>query len=232
VAAFVLAASRADAQAISGTFTGKFTGCDAGVPHVALAISLTCGLTCAAGNSRSFGVSGLFDAYLQASDQQSVGNVGTGMVFDLKTTGSSSADNDSFPVGANLIARANGATCQCGGKSGEGGFITLLTAPVQIPPNVTILLDPVVVGAIPFPYISIAATPAPSETVAVRVSGAGIDKVFHFTSADFHVPSSGPVRQGTMLMSIEFAAPGKATITASVAGGPPFSTTFPVLASP
>ena len=232
VAALGLAASQADAQAISGTLTASFTRKDDfGVPHVSLSVRLVCSLTCEAGNPKSFGASG-FSAFLEASKEQSVGSIGTGLIWDIRHTGSADADIVSFPVGVNLITTASSATCMCGNRTGQGGFIDLFSAAVKIPPSVTINLDPVVVGEIPFPYILIEATPAPSETVEVKVNGAGVDKVFHFKAAEFDVPDSGPVRQGIKTMTVNFTTPGKATITASVGGGPPFTKTFDVLANP
>jgi len=227
-----LLAPQANAADIGGTLSAVFTRKDDfGVPHVRLRVKLVCGLTCEAGNPKSFGASG-FSAFLEASKEQSVGSIGTGLIWDIRHTGSADADIVSFPVGVNLITTASSATCMCGNRTGQGGFIDLFSAAVKIPPNVTINLDPVVVGEIPFPYILIEATPAPSETVEVKVNGAGVDKVFHFKAAEFDVPDSGPVRQGIKTMTVNFTTPGKATITASVGGGPPFTKTFDVLANP
>jgi hypothetical protein len=232
VAALGLLASQADAQAISGTLTASFTRKDeAGVPHVSLSVRLVCGLTCEAGNPKSFGVSG-FSAFLAASKEQSVGYIGTGLIWDVRHTGIADADIDSFPVGVNLIATASSATCMCGNRTGQGGFIDLFSQQVMIPPSVSLVLDELYVGESPVPNLIIQATPAPSETVEVKVDGAGVNKVFHFTSADFDVPDSGPVRPGSKLMSVNFTTPGKATITATVGGGPPFTKTYDVIAYP
>jgi hypothetical protein len=229
VALLGLVASQARAQDISGTLSAKYSGTDAyGIPHVSFSVKLTCALVCPAGNPTLFGVAG-FGAHLEASPKQPVGYLGTGMIWELKKTGVASGDGDGFPAGVNFIAEAGSVSCQCGGRDGQSGFIDILSAPVRIPPHVNVTLDPVQVGEVPYPYIVIMATPAPSETVEVRVSGAGIDKVFHFSSADFEVPSDGPAKQGTKMMSVAFTKPGMATITVSVGGGPPFTKTIQVV---
>jgi uncharacterized protein (TIGR03382 family) len=224
--------SPSHAQAISGTFSAAFTGFDQyGQPTVHLALSLQCGLTCtSAAPTLHYGVSGLADAHMVASPTQSVGYVSVGFATGVEPTGSSVADNTSFPPGSNFYAVATSATCWCGNASGQGGFIDLTTTPVHVPPWVKALNEPVVVGSDPLVIIN--ATPVGGEMVDVQVAGGGLDQSFHFTPADFNIATSGPVTGGSKSLPLVFTAPGQATITVSVGGAPPYVATLEVMANP
>jgi hypothetical protein len=229
--AAVATSSLARAQAISGTFSANFVSFDQyGQPTVHLALNLQCSLTCPSSAPTLHFGSALADAYLLASPMQSVGYISVGFAAAIDPGGSSVADNTSFPPGSNFAAIARSVTCYCGNASGQGGFIDLTTMPVHVPPYVNVLNQPVIVGADPLVIIN--ASPAPSETVDVHVVGGGLDQTFQFTSADFNVPTSGPVTSQSKSLPLVFTAPGQATITASVGGAPPYVATLQVLANP
>lgn len=92
-----------------------------------------------------------------------------------------------LPAGSSCFAVAKSATCQCGHRYGEGGYIDLRTAPLGIPPWIGLLL-PAQVGQ--DDYLSITAKPRGTETVEVHVTGGGLDLSRSYSVADFGTQDS------------------------------------------
>lgn len=186
LAAVALLASPALAQAISGTLTGTFEGFNEfGVPQTRLTLNLTCGLTCdASAPTKSFKVNGGTGGYFVSAPTERTGYVGSG--FGSDPTGQNTYVSEQFEAGTAFVLKATSATCQCGNRTGEGGYIDLQSPVVTIPPWIT--AGSIRAGSDSAAVIS--AQPKGGETVEVKLAGAGLDQTLVLTPADFGTSKS------------------------------------------
>lgn len=185
VAAAVLA-SPAFAQAISGTLTGTFEGFNEfGVPQTRLTLSLACSLTCdASAPVKAFRVNGGTSGYFVNDAMESTGYVGTG--FGSDPSGQNSYVSEQFEAGTAFVLKAKSATCHCGNRFGEGGYVDLESQPVVIPPWIS-------AGSIRAgsdSAVVVSAQPKDPETVEVKLLGAGLDQTLTLTPTDFGTSKS------------------------------------------
>ena len=179
----------AKAKAISGTFTAAFEGFSQfGQPQVRLKLQLASSLTCPPSAPKlTFSVKGGVDAYFVSAPKESAGYVSTGFASAVTKDGHSEAVLTDFPAGSSLLAEAKSVTCQCGNRTGEGGYINLRTAPLGIPPWVSLML-PAQAGQEDNLFIT--AKPRGAETVEVHVTGGGLDLKQSYAVADFREKAS------------------------------------------
>jgi len=192
----------AKTKAISGTFTAAFEGFSQfGQPQVRLRLQLASSLTCPPSAPKlTFSVKGGVDAYFVAAPKEKAGYISAGFASAVEKDGLSEAVITDLPAGSNCFAVAQSATCQCGRRYGEGGYIDLRTAALAIPPWVNLLL-PAQVGQ--DDYLSITAKPRGTETVEVHVTGGGLDLSHSYSVADFGEKNSlsltlQPTKAGTL----------------------------------
>lgn len=192
----------AKAKAISGTFTAAFEGFSQfGQPQVRLRLQLASSLTCPPSAPQlTFAVKAGVDAYFVAAPKEQAGYISAGFAAAVKKDGHSEAVITDLPAGSNCFAVAQSATCQCGGHDGEGGYIDLRTAPLAIPPWISLGL-PAQVGQ--DNDLSITAKPRGAETVEVHVTGGGLDLRRSYSVADFGTNISlsltvRPTKEGTL----------------------------------
>lgn len=194
LAALVLLVSvPASAQtAISGTFSAAYQGFNAfGVPLVKLTLSLQCSLTCdASAPTKSFAVRGLADATFASAPAESTGSVSVSFASDVYDDGFSEAVSESFSAGSAFVVHAKSVSCQCGNRTGEGGYINLDTQTVAVPPwfsGSSFKAGFEQSGVV-------AAKPRGSETVQVQLQGAGLGSTQTFSAADYGTESGVFVR--------------------------------------
>ena len=159
-----------------------------GQPQVRLKLQLASSLTCPPSAPKlTFSVKGGVDAYFVAAPKEKAGYVSGGFASAVEKDGQSEAVITEIPAGSSFFAVAKSATCQCGRRYGEGGYIDLQTAPLGIPPWVNLVL-PAQVGQDDF--LAITAKPRGTETVEVHVTGGGLDLSQSYSVADFGTKNS------------------------------------------
>lgn len=129
-----------------------------------------------------------------------------------------------LPAGSNLRPKVRGLTCQCGGHTGEGGYISPEGTPVALP---TLVYGPgydVKPGDPMWVYVY--AAPRDPETVTVTASGAGVSDSRVLKESDFSgsLPTSAqwqytPTEAGTVSITATFAGASPATIRVPVLAG-------------
>lgn len=216
------------AQAISGTLGARFTGFgEFGQPNTRVELNLACSLSCPPSAPELTFRSGPVDGHFVVETTQRSGSLSYSFFSAVRTTGTSAVDSTTFTPGSNFFLKAEGVTCQCGGRTGEGGFIDVVSAPVHIPPWIAVPSPSPKPGE--FYLLLVSATPRLSETLTVTVKGAGADYTASFPASDFRsnttFPSAVPKR-----LDVPFAQAGTVTVTAVVTGGPVATKTFEVLA--
>ena len=210
------------AKAISGTFTAAFEGFSQfGQPQVRLKLQLASSLTCPPSAPKlTFSVKGGVDAYFVSAPKEKVGYISAGFASAVEKDGHSEAVLTDIPAGSYSFAVAQSATCQCGRRYGEGGYIDLRTAPLAIPPWIGLAL-PAQVGQ--DDYLSITAKPRGAETVELHVTGGGLDLSRSYSVADFGTKNSlsltvRPTKAGTLEVTATLQPVGAAhTFTYPVA---------------
>ena len=138
----------------------------------------------------------------------------------------SAGDTTNFPAGSNCFIKARSVTCQCGNRTGEGGFIGITSNTVSIPPWIAVPTPAPKPGA--FYVLLVSASPRLSETVTVTVRGAGADFNATFPSSDFRSTSTTPSAFSKRI-DVPFTQAGTVTVTAVVTGGPMATKTFEVV---
>lgn len=225
----VLLGCSASAQAISGTLSANFVGFNEfGQATTHLQVNLACALSCPSSAPTLSYSAAFIEGFFIAEPLQNVGYVSYGFLTAIGPSGTASTDSTSFPPGSNFLIKATSVTCQCGGRTGEGGYIGLSSGVVNIPPWINVPEAPFKVGE--FLFLTVAATPRVSETVDVTVKGAGIDFTRSFPASDFVSNNSTPT-SSTKALDVAPTQPGTVTVTAAVTGGPVATKTFEVLAS-
>jgi hypothetical protein len=171
-------------KAISGTFTAAFEGfSEFGQPKVRLRLQLASTLTCPPSAPKlTFGVNGGAAFHFVSAPGEEAGYTSAGFTAGVEKDGTSEVVTTALPTGSLLVGKARSATCQCGHRYGEGGYIDLETPPLAIPPWVALALA---AKAGTENYLNITATPRGAESVEVHVVGAGLDLKRSFTRADY-----------------------------------------------
>ena len=227
VAVFSMA-SPAFAQAISGTVSANFTGFNEfGQPNTHVEMNLACGLNCPVSAPELTYNAGIVDGFFAAETMQQCANLSFGFTSAVRTTGMAVTDTTNFPAGSNCFIKARSVTCQCGNRTGEGGFIEIFSSTVGIPPWITVPSPSPKPGE--FYVLLVTAAPRLAETVAVTVRGAGADFSATFPASDFRSTNSIPTTVPKRL-DVPFTQAGTVTVTAVVTGGPMATKTFEVLA--
>lgn len=206
--------------AISGTLTAAFESFDTfGTTNTRLTISLQCALTCdASAPEKRIYVAGGVDAFFASAPTQTTGYVSSG--FGQDPTGSSSYVSNSFQPGTAFKLKAKSATCMCGNRTGEGGYVDLESAVVAIPP---FMLRGVTAAPGSEGSVLLRAKPLGAETVELRFLGAGLDRTTTLTAADF------PGSQDTLIVPFTPTSEGMVTVTATLRPyGAAQTATFPV----
>ncbi len=178
------ASSAVPAKAIGGQFTAAFEGfTPEGLPKVRLKLQLSCRLTCPPSAPQlTYGVNGGADAFYVSAPKEKVGYISAGLVADVVKDGFSEVVTTSIPAGVNFTAIARSATCKCGNRTGEGGYIDLVTPAVAIPPWL-MLAYPAKSGE--QQMLLITARPRGEELIEVRLSGCGVDGNRTLTKSDY-----------------------------------------------
>lgn len=197
----------ARAADISGAINATFEGVNEfGVPSVKLDLNLSCALTCPpSAPTLHFGVAGGVGGKFAGDPTSTAGY--TSAFFGSDPTGTNSTVTTSFPTGSAFFVLAKSATCWCGNANGQGGFVDLQTGTVTIPPRMLLdatarLTDNV--------YVNIDARPMGTDTVDVRLQGAGFDEVRTLPATAFGGSSSSgsaqvifqPKQAGTIAVTV------------------------------
>jgi hypothetical protein len=177
------------ADAISGTLTASFKDFTSfGVPRVDLKLALQCTLVCpTTAPTLHYSVAGLVNAYFSAAPTESAGYVTVGFASNVDPTGTSETVSEAFSAGSTFYVEAKSATCYCGGRIGEGGYITLTSRPVTIPVTFS---TPTGVKAGIEDFVIFNAKLRGTETVEVTLSGAGVSQTKTFTQQDLGTQNS------------------------------------------
>lgn len=204
--AVVLVASSAMAAAIGGTMSATYLNSDRGVPSVQVDVNLTCSLTCdASAPVKHFAIKAGIQSYY-ASAPTETGDYSAFLATDLDLDGQASATSTSFKAGQTVFLKAGSVTCQCGNRTGEGGYLDLTTTNVVIPANISTETSVRVGDDV---YFSVAADLRGAEQVELKAVGGGLDTTKVFGVADLS-------SQGYAINIIKFTAPGTATVTAKL----------------
>lgn len=215
--AAVVWAVPAVAASISGTLSATFDGFDEyRQPKTTVSLNLQCSLTCPPSRPElHYGVTGSTDAFFASAPTEN-----TRVYF---SAGFGSADNGvnvttdrSFKAGSAVIVKTKSATCWCGNANGEGGFIDLDSNVMVIPPQM--LIDETM-RQNDDESIIVNAVPRGSETVTVKLSGAGLDETRTLTQSDFGTQDGvfvrfTPTQPGTLTFTTTLN-PHNATTTGS-----------------
>ncbi|MDP2270588.1 MAG: hypothetical protein Q8K32_07620 [Archangium sp.] len=227
VVAVLSMASPAFAQAISGTVSARFTGFNEfGQPNTHVEMNLACGLSCPPAAPELTFNAGIVDGFFAIESMQECANLSFGFTSAVRTTGMAVTDTTNFPAGSNCFIKARSVTCQCGNRTGEGGFIEILSSTVSIPPWIAAPSPSPKPGE--FYVLLVSAAPRLSETVTVTVRGAGADFNATFPASDFRSTSTIPTAVSKRL-DVPFTQAGTVTVTAVVTGGPVATKTFEVV---
>lgn len=229
VVVLVSMATPALAQAISGTLSASFASFDQyGGPTTHVELNLACALSCPASAPELTYGSAFVDGFFAAEAAQTCGSMSYSFISGVRTTGTSVTDTGNFPAGSNFFIKAKSVTCQCGNRTGEGGYIDILSGTVHIPPWISVPSSPPTPGE--FYLLMVTAAPRTSETVDVTVRGAGADYSASFPATDFVSTNSVPGAVGKRI-DVPFTQAGTVTVTAVVTGGPMATKTFEVVAA-
>jgi hypothetical protein len=217
-----------NAAAISGTMTASFKDFSSfGVPRVNLKLSLQCSLVCTStAPTLHYGVGGLVNAYFASAPMESAGYVSVGFATAVDPTGNSETVSEAFSAGSTFYVEAKSATCACGGHVGEGGYIDLKSTLVTIP---AWLSAPSTLKASNDSFISVNAKLRGTETVEVKLSGAGLNQTKTFTaqelgsqnaaSVSFTPTAAGMLTATSILHPSEVAHTVMMTVAASTSSG-------------
>lgn len=218
----VLVATTAMAQAIGGTLTASYLNSNNGISQVQIDVNLTCTLTCdTSAPVKHFAiVAGIYSHY--ASAVMETAGYSAFLSTDLDLDGQASVLSSNFKAGQTVFLKATSATCHCGNRNGEGGFIDLTTPSFSIPAFINTQTS-VRVGDQTF--LSAAADLRGSEQVELKVEGGGLNESRLFGVAEL---SSGYARY-----PLTFTTPGTATVTATLRpSGVASSATWAIVARP
>lgn len=199
-------ASSAMAGAIGGTVTAAYANSDMGIPKVQIDVNLTCTLTCdASAPTKHYAIGAGLRSYY-ASAPTETGGVYSFYSTDLDLDGQASDLNTHVKAGQTLFLKATSVTCQCGGRTGEGGYIDLTTPSVVIPALISTQTSVRVGDDI---YFSAAADLRGAEQVELKAVGGGLNASKLFGVADLD-------QQGYAVYHVTFTEPGTATVTATL----------------
>lgn len=197
-------------QAISGTYTATFEGFDQyGGTKVRLKLDLTCSLSCPPSAPQlHYGVYGGVGATFVNAPEDSAAYISSG--FGGAADGHNEYVNTDFDPGSYVVSVAKSATCWCGNRTGEGGYIDLSYGPFAVPPYV-FTSTPQKAGR--EDAVIINAVPKGAETVTVQLKGAGLDETRVLTPADFGTAKSTFVRftakqAGALVITATLQPPG------------------------
>lgn len=216
LAAVVMVAVPAWAQ-ISGSLTGMFEGFNEfGVSRTRVSLSLQCGLTCdAAAPELTYRVTGDSGAWFTNKTDEKV--AGFSAFFGSDPAGNNTLVSEALGAGVATTIIVKDASCHCGNRIGEGGFITLTSATVLIPPWIS--GDDMRAGY--EDAVVISAQPRGNETVTVQLSGAGLDETRTLSVAD--------LANDAAFVSFTPISPGTLTVTATLQPwGAPHTASFEV----
>ncbi len=229
MAVWLSMASPVFAQAISGTLSATFTGFNEfGQANTHVELNLGCALSCPVSAPELTYSASVIDGHFVAEPTQKAGGLSFSFASAVRTTGMAVGDTTIFQAGSNFSLKAEGVTCQCGGRTGEGGFIDIPSSAVNIPPWIAVPTPSPKAGA--FYLLQVQATPRASETVTVTVKGAGADYTGTFPASDFRSTSTYPSAFPKIINVPVFTQAGTVAVTAVVSGGPMSTRTFEVLA--
>jgi hypothetical protein len=202
----VLLASTAMAQAISGTLTATYLNSNQGSPTVQVDVNLACSLTCdTSAPVKHFRINaGISSQYASAPTEAA----GFSALYstDLDLDGQASATSTNFKPGQTVFLKATSATCHCGNRIGEGGYIDITTPNLVIP---ALISTETSVRTGDDVYFSVRADLRGTEQVELAVSGGGLSKSRTFGVSDLS-------QQGFAIDIIQFTAAGTATVTATL----------------
>lgn len=198
--AVVTVAVPAMAQAISGTVTATFDGFNEfGVPQATVTLALQCGLSCPPeAPALTYRVNGGSDAWYAAKrDERADAYLGAG--FGSASDGQNVTD-PGFKAGVGLVVKVKSATCHCGNRIGEGGYVDLESNVVAVPPWIS---ADETMRQNDDEAIVVSAKPRGSDAVEVKLSGAGLDETRTLTEADYGTDQSifvrfKPTQPGTL----------------------------------
>jgi len=221
-----LFAANAPAANISGTSTisasapGMF-----GTVDVTATVSLSCSLTCPpAAPTLHFGISGLSRLAATGDPTVDVTYVSVGFATGVDPGGSSTAVFTNVPAGSSFALVNKSATCFCGGRTGEGGYVDVVSNTLSVPPfiNSSLIFSPGQVGQMSAAVVG--AFPTGAEKVTVTLKGAGLDQTLMLGAAD--CDSSHDCK-------VAFTPPaaGDLVVTATTAQGLSHTRTFPITGS-
>ncbi len=184
-------ASSAQAQAISGTLTATFLDFNEfGGTNTRLTLNLACGLSCdASAPELRYRVAGGVQAWFAAAPTENTGYIGSG--FGSAADGQNSYVSEQFEPGTAFIVKAKSASCHCGNRIGEGGYIDLESQIVAIAPWLT--PGSAKVGD-EYSSIIVSAQPRGGDQLVVRLQGGGLDETRTLAQADFGTQKSVFVR--------------------------------------
>jgi len=220
--AVVVVASSAMAGAIGGTVTASYLNSDMGPPSVQIDVNLTCSLSCdASAPTKHFAiVAGLQSYYASAPTE--TGDLFAFYSSDLDLDGQASAVSTSFKAGQTVFLKATSVTCHCGNRTGEGGYIDLITPNIVIPASIIPETSVRVGDDI---YFSAAADLRGAEQVEMKAVGGGVNTSKRFGVADL-------TSQGYAIYHVTFTEPGTATVSATLQpSGVASTATWTVLAN-
>jgi hypothetical protein len=201
VAALVLA-SPAMAQAISGTIGATFEGFQSGIPQVRVNVNLACTLTCdASAPVKHFAIVAGITSYFASASAETSGYQAL-LSTDLDLDGQASVVTTNLKPGSVNFLKATSATCHCGNRNGEGGFVDLTSTAVVVPPKISDYLTQRVGYAM---TVSVTSALRGSEQIELKAEGAGVSQTKVVGVAD--------VAQG---MSVTPSVVGPITLTATM----------------
>ncbi len=170
----------ATAQAISGTSVAVFEGFNEfGSPLTKLTLTLQCGLSCPPeAPELHYRVNGGTDAWYAGKRDERADSY-TGAAFGNLSV---NVDTDTgVKAGAAVVFISKSATCHCGNRIGEGGFIEIESNVMAVAPGLS--ASNIRVGD--EEAIVVSAKPQGTDTVTVKLSGGGLDETRTLTPADF-----------------------------------------------
>jgi uncharacterized membrane protein YgcG len=202
----VLVSSSAMAQAISGTLAATYLDSNMGIPRVQVDVNLTCSLTCdTSAPVKHFAIVGGIRAKYAAVPTEDA-DYSALLATDLDLDGQASVPSTSFKPGQTVFLKATSATCHCGNRNGEGGFIDLTTPNFTIPARIGTETTVRVGSDV---YFTVEVDLRGTEQVELSVNGGGLTDSKPFGVADLS-------QQGYAVWPIKFTSAGTATVTATL----------------
>jgi hypothetical protein len=222
----LLLASPAWAVDISGTSTisaGPLK--EFGTVDLTLTTNLSCALVCPpSAPTLHFAIAGLADLIATGDRTVSVAYVSVGFAAGVQPTGSTTSLITNLPAGSSFALFNKSATCFCGGRTGEGGYIDITSNTISLPPFIknALFFSPGKVGEMSAVFID--ALPTGAEKLTVTLKGGGLDQTVLLGASDCErsppvckVPFT-PTVSGSLVVTATTAQQLSATRTFTIEG--------------